>query len=342
VTPSAKWFGGLGQALDSKEWNDLPMITLTGESGLESEGTLISVKNLYPFVVREFESDSFVVDLDDAIAEHFTYFLQRGLKVILNDKEISPVYVEVLAPEDPAVDAAPYVYEETVDDVLIRVVVGVNSRVRRDDSSNEDEELGHSAKSAAGWSIFCNNRAVVVGDYSRLTWSPKLPRYHDQYNIITGIVEFKSKNADKLPVSTTKRDLDANSDLWWEAQKWMYEGMRLFIDYTNSWKNHSNQEKREAWTNAKPMSAEKASSIVAKRSGVPSPSGKVYFNPRKNAALPEPANKKTTARKIVFSRPQSEVKRLSEWFFDIDDENPGRVGEECFLQALEIVNKATD
>jgi hypothetical protein len=215
--------------LDNKDWNPLPIITLDADSQMESEGTLISVNNLHPFVVREFKSDSFVEELNEAIAEHFTYFLQRGLKVILNDDEIFPVYVEVLTPEDPAVDAAPYVYEETVDDVLIRVVVGVNSRVRRDENDDEDEDSGHSAKSAAGWSIFCNNRAVVVGDYSRLTWSPKLPRYHDQYNIITGIVEFKSKNADKLPVSTTKRDLDANSDLWWEAQKSMYEGMRLFI-----------------------------------------------------------------------------------------------------------------
>ena len=192
----------------------------------------------------------------------------------------------------------------------------------------------------SGWSIFCNNRAVVVGDYSRLTWSPKLPRYHDQYNIITGIVEFKSTDANKLPVSTTKRDLDVNSDIWWAAQEKMYEGMRMFIDYTNTWKNHDVESRSKAWADAEPMSAENAVRAVSKRVEKSQDSDLVYFNPRKNEAFPEPPQTKQSSRRITFSRPLGEVKTLSEWFFDIDDEKPSRIGEECWLQALAIVEKS--
>jgi hypothetical protein len=38
--------------------------------------------------------------------------------------------------------------------------------------------------------------------------------YHPQFAIITGIIEFRSKRAGKLPVSTTKRVLDTSSNVW--------------------------------------------------------------------------------------------------------------------------------
>ncbi len=322
--------------LKSKDWSALPIKSHQGSDKLGYQGTKITVDNLHAFVVREFETESFLDDLRKSISEHFTYFLQRGLTVNLNGIAIKPAYVEVLTSENTSTPASPYVYEETVDGVLIRVVVGVNSRIRKDE--DEDEE-GHSAKSTSGWSVFCNNRAVVVGDYSRLTWNPKLPRYHDQYNIITGIVEFKSTDANKLPVSTTKRDLDANSDLWWAAQEKMYEGMRMFIDYTNSWKNHDAESRSKAWEDAEPMSAENAVKAVSKRVEKSADNDLVYFNPRKNDAFPEPPQAKQSSRRITFSRPLGEVKTLSEWFFDIEDEKPSRIGEECWLQALAIIEK---
>lgn len=322
--------------LTSKDWSSLPIESHQGSDILDYQGTKITVENLHAFVVREFETESFLDDLRKSISEHFTYFLQRGLTVNLNGIAINPAYVEVLTSENTSTPASPYVYEETVDGVLIRVVVGVNSRIRKDE---DEDEKGHSAKSTSGWSVFCNNRAVVVGDYSRLTWNPKLPRYHDQYNIITGIVEFKSTDANKLPVSTTKRDLDANSDLWWAAQEKMYEGMRMFIDYTNSWKNHDAESRSKAWEDAEPMSAENAVKAVSKRVEKSADSDLVYFNPRKNDAFPEPPQARQSSRRITFSRPLGEVKTLSEWFFDIEDEKPSRIGEECWIQALAIIEK---
>src|SRR5207245_9350440 len=74
------------------------------------------------------------------------------------------------------------------------------------------------ASAPAGWTVLCNDRAVIVGDKSRLTgWGDGIPLYHPQFAIITGIIEFRSKRADKLPVTTTKRALDKSSTVCLES-----------------------------------------------------------------------------------------------------------------------------
>ena len=59
----------------------------------------------------------------------------------------------------------------------------------------------------AGWTIICNDRAVLYCDRTELTgWGDAgVPRYHTQFIAISGIVEFQSNDAAKLPTTTTKR-----------------------------------------------------------------------------------------------------------------------------------------
>ena len=100
--------------------------------------------------------------------------------------------------------------------------------------------------------------AVIVGDKSRLTgWGDGMPLYHFQFSIITGIVEFRSNNADRLPVTTTKRALDASSDIWLQALVKMKEGMRMWVNYTNTWKNHPRTDQTHYWQSAKAHQFEK-------------------------------------------------------------------------------------
>jgi hypothetical protein len=71
---------------------------------------------------------------------------------------------------------------------------------------------------------------VIVGDKSRLTgWGDGIPLYHYQFSVITGIVEFRSVSAEKLPVTTTKRALDTASNVWLETAAKMKEGLRIWI-----------------------------------------------------------------------------------------------------------------
>lgn len=188
--------------------------------------------------------------------------------------------------------------------------------------------------------MFCNDRAVIVGDKSRLTgWGDGMPLYHYQFSIITGIVEFRSRTADRLPVTTTKRALDASSDIWLQALVKMKEGMRIWVSYTNTWKNHPRSDQTVHWKDAKPLSLRKAVELVAARDTATKSDGSIEYNPVKRKAFPIPETKKPSSRRITFSRPIEEVREVSKHFFDQENEKPGIVGDKCFEVVLEEIRK---
>lgn len=326
--------------LDNKDWDPLPIIDTPPESRLTEPGTHIRVTGLYPGVAKHFTNESFRNELRTSISEHFTMFLQRGLRISVNDEDVEPVRVEVLVSEQ-ADGPAPYVFQKTIDDVLVSITVGLNTG--RGLSSDEDDvpefERDRSA-ATAGWTVFCNDRAVIVGDKSRLTgWGDGIPLYHYQFSIITGIIEFRSKHAEKLPVTTTKRALDTSSDIWLQALVKMKEGMRVWISYTNSWKNHPRSDQTKYWETAKPLPLRSAVELVSTRDRAVKAGGLIEFNPQKHKVIPLPPTQKPSSRRIVFSRPVEEIRTVSKALFDSYEEHPGVVGDKCFELVLEGVQK---
>src|SRR5690606_31145672 len=143
---------------------------------------------------------AFLNELRTAISEHFTMFLQWGLRITVNGEPVEPVRVEVLV-SDEADGPAPFVFRKTIDDVLVSITVGLNTGRGLPGDEDDMPEFERDRSSAtAGWTVFCNDRAVIVGDKSRLTgWGDGIPLYHYQFSIITGIIEFRSNKAEKLP-----------------------------------------------------------------------------------------------------------------------------------------------
>ncbi|MCW5968503.1 MAG: ATP-binding protein [Blastocatellales bacterium] len=157
--------------LDDKEWSELPIkVPRNASEKLSKPGTTIVVKDLYPGVAKHFANAAFVNQVETAISHHFTMFLQRGLKIEINGKVVKPVHVEVLVSKRKD-GPAPYVYQKTIDGVLVSIAVGLNtSRQYNADDEDEDGDFAGQRNSAtAGWTVFCNDRAVIVGDKSRLT-----------------------------------------------------------------------------------------------------------------------------------------------------------------------------
>lgn len=327
--------------LDAKNWDPLPINEPTEVSeNLDEPGTTIHVSDLYEGVSRHFANAAFENEVRTAIAEHFTMFLQCGLKVELNNAPVEPVRVEVLVSTDEECPA-PYIYQKTINDVKVSVTVGLNTGKSLGDDDEDDAGFERDRSSAtAGWTVLCNDRAVIVGDKSRLTgWGDGIPLYHPQFAIITGIIEFRSKRADKLPVTTTKRALDTSSNVWLESLVKMKEGMRIWISYTNQWKNHPRADQSIFWEDARPMPLSKAIEVVALRKLTKKTNGIIEFNPQKAKVLPEPEGKKPSSRRIVFSRPAEEVRLVSKMLFDAPDEKPGIVGDKCFEMQLTKAKK---
>lgn len=317
--------------LDNKDWEPLPINDSDATSALQEPGTRIWVGTLYAGVSKHFTNDAFRNDLRTAVAEHFTMFLQRGLQIFVNDQLVEPVRVEVLVSEQ-ADGPAPYVFQKTIDGVLVSITVGLNTGrgLASDDDETPDFERERSA-ATAGWTVFCNDRAVIVGDKGRLTgWGDGIPMYHYQFSVITGIIEFRSNLAEKLPVTTTKRALDTSSDIWLEALVKMKEGMRVWIDYTNQWKNHPRSDQTQYWEKAKPLALRQTVSIISMRAKATKPGGIIEFNPKKHNAFPIPPTQKPSSRRVTFSRGVEEIRLVSKALFDSYDMQPGIVGDKCF------------
>lgn len=329
--------------LEDKNWGELPInVPSNKNEKLAEPGTTIVVKDLYPGVARHFENAAFVNEVKTAISHHFTMFLQRGLKIEINGETVKPVHVEVLVSKRKD-GPAPYVYRRTIDGVLVSITVGLNtSRQYEGDDDDDGDFAGQRISATAGWTVLCNDRAVIVGDKSRLTgWGDGIPMYHDQFIVITGIIEFRSKDAKKLPVTTTKRALDTSSNVWLESLVKMKEGMRVWISYTNQWKNHPREDQASHWADARPMSLSKAIEAVAPRATMKRTSDALEFDPRKvKGALPEPEGSTPSSRRVVFSRPIEEVRLVSKMLFDDANEKPGIVGDKCFeIQLVKATRK---
>ncbi len=333
--------------LKAKNWDPLPINEPTEASECLAEpGTRITVTQLYEGVARHFENEAFQNKVRTAISEHFTMFLQAGLKVELNDKLVEPVRVDVLVSKRED-GPGPFVFRKTIDGVSVSIAVGRNTNRALGDDDDEDAGFERDRSSAtAGWTVFCNDRAVIVGDKSRLTgWGDGIPLYHPQFAIITGIIEFRAKRADKLPVTTTKRALDTSSNVWLESLVKMKEGMRVWIDYTNRWKNQASSEQLQArhWEDACAMSLGKAIEAVAQRQATKkSEDGAIEFNPRKNKVLPEPPSNTPSSRRVIFSKPAEEIRIVAKTLFDDENAKPGDVGEKCFDLVLAKANKRGD
>jgi hypothetical protein len=176
--------------LEAKNWDPLPIMEPTQASEkLPQPGTTIIVTDLYEGVARHFDNEAFENKVRTAISEHFTMFLQWGLTVMLNGNPVEPVLVEVLVSERED-GPAPYVFRKSIDGVLVSISVGRNTNRALGNEEEDDAGFERDRSSAtAGWTVLCNDRAVIVGDKSRLTgWGgrhsslPPPVRHHHRHH----------------------------------------------------------------------------------------------------------------------------------------------------------------
>ncbi|MEM6450456.1 MAG: hypothetical protein AAF703_09095 [Cyanobacteria bacterium P01_D01_bin.105] len=292
--------------------------------------------------------------------------MAKGLEITVNGKPVraKPVVlqwegVKKLTKQDTEA-ITPYLYEGYEEDVEVTIAVGFH---RRQPSANEVENAEspkRRTRDTAGWTIVCNDRVVVANDKTILTgWGESgIPRYHTQYIAISGIVNFRSNDARRLPLTTTKRGIDASSELYLHVKERMREGLRLFTTYTNKWK-HIPKEERARTQQAKAQSPSmmfervkkvddgQFSTAKGKKIGGQSSQSSVWtavkdkkltVEQRFIPNLPTPPAIAQRNR-ISFNKPVAEVRTIAEYLFG-DPECPATtVGEACFE---EVLNQAQD
>ncbi len=298
-------------------------------------GTKITVSKLTSETSRYFRNKSFVTDLINKVVFSYSYIINKQFRVEINGQVIKPNPINLryeTHSDENKKSIQPYIYEAEIDDVEIKLIVGFHAPLIDESVEEAEKKRPQNSTQDAGWTIVCNDRVVVYRDKTELTgWGVHFARYHTQFIGISGTLYFTSKQPEKLPITTTKRGIDASSPLFQKAQKHIIDGTKLFINYTNQWKGstllkQSNsrllkseealpldviekfREHQENWANFRNRSNER------------------YFKPE----LPTPPDRLSSGKKITFKKPIAEIETVIEHLSLPEESTPGQTGEACF------------
>ncbi len=326
---TADWMG-------KDSWDDLPVYELPVGKLIE-RGTSITVFQLNAEVIAAFSSDTWIDDFRKTVSQHYSIILGKGFSVRVGPSEekameIVPEPFRLL--QTAAVDGkhiAPYVYVGKLDDVAVEIYAGLYRELLSAEEADREEET-RGTTDDAGWTVACNDRVVLWKDKTRLTgWGEaSVPNYHGQFIAITGIVLMRCDDPTKLPLTTTKRGIDAASNVYSEAKELMREATKELTSFTNRWKKFPD----------KLASIYKASEYVdllqlrAMQATVPLASlRKLPTMRRYQPQYPEPADEKTHVV-VKFEAPKEDVALLGKTYFGEDESpKPGEVGREAFDRA---------
>lgn len=314
---------------------------------LKHMGTTIVVGTLHAPIADRFSIDrqAFQAKLEHMVETHYASIIHKGLEVTINGDLIKPRPIKLLftpiklGAKKQTKTIQPFLFRTKTDNgVDAFLAVGFTGPIPPPDDVESEQELKRYSSEDAGWTIICNDRAVVYCDRTELTgWGEAgVPRYHTQFIAISGIVDFKG-DAAKLPTTTTKRDVDASSTLYLQIKNKMREGMRIFTDYTNKWKNHPD-ESRKYMEAGELLSLEeikaKSTQIVFNATTKSVPPGEQY-----KPELPMPKKLEPRKRRISFVKGVEEIQTVAKYLLGEANADPSTVGELCFDLMLKDARK---
>ena len=323
---------------DSEEWN-LPVSELPASN--KKDGTTIVIRELNEGIAIRFgegAKEEFTRELTEKVKTHYAFILDKGFQVKINGNEVEAKTTQLLFTDinnTGSINSAirPYIYQTERDDVKVFLSVGFTRPIPSQEDVNDEQEEKRYSSMDAGWTIICNDRAVLYCDRSELTgWGEAgVPRYHTQFIAISGIVEFQSNDAAKLPTTTTKRGIDASSSLYLQVKNRMREGMQIFTNYTNKWKgNPSESQGHIASGSPYTLDEIKKEAENLKLNPVRSGLRGKQFKPKLPLPKPEPSSK----RRISYSKDLDDIETVQNYLFGDEEVKPSLVGEECFDQIL--------
>lgn len=305
----------------------------------EPEGVTILVKDLIKDVSDQFKSDVSLTNLRLKLGQHFAYIMALGFSIKVNGVDVTPQNVMLKSGSPGGIE--PFAFYAQVADVTIDVSVGIFRRLAKEaDIQDEVEVEGQrSTKESkqvqkSGITVICNDRVVLVADTSDLTgWGVGgVPKYHPQFRAIGGQMSFKSDDASKLPISTTKRDLDTHTPLYNAARNETMTGLKAFITLTNKWKRQEDALNSQIDTAPTVDARQVVAELVSRKeaTNVRSLPGARRFVPE----LPKPDAQADTVW-IRFEKPLREARRLGELLLEDPGAKPSEVGDAAWRDALQ-------
>jgi hypothetical protein len=197
-----------------EDWNfEYEMVT--ENVNLTENGTYIRVCNLTNDISDLFCNSVFLNDLKNDIERLLNFSLQKKIKITLNKQELSCKGIDLFYSEE---GTKPYYNSGNKLGVDYKIIAGLG-------------KVGD--PSIAGWYIYCNDRLVLEADRTEITgWgTPSIPKFHLDYVMFRGIVFLDSEDTIKLPLTTTKKGIDATSEIYKAILPFMKEAMQNVIPF---------------------------------------------------------------------------------------------------------------
>lgn len=264
------------------------------------------------------------------ISDHYALIIAKGFSVTIKAKGVSDKPIKAApfflaaAGELGGDGVQPFVYRGEIEGVAVEVYAGLLGPPL-DEEELAEREGEQDGRSAAGWTIACNDRVVVSRDRTYLTgWGTAgVPSYHGQYTVIAGIVLLSADRVQDLPLTTTKRGLDASSLVYARLLDIMRDATKVLTSFTNSWKTKEARREPLGETRSRTLAALREFDQVKSV-----PHGKLkgmdVFKPN----LPKPPKAARTPR-VSFVAEVAELDALRRYYED-DELKPGEIGRLSF------------
>lgn len=203
------------------------------------DGTVLRSDHLLASAAARFARPAFVSRVTSEIAMRHAIALEQGLVVTVNQRPLTPRPAQLL--QSDLIRPLTYVEQVAAEDGLapltMRLHAGLTTlegpEAADEDEIDTDEPGLFTGHDAAGWYVFCNDRALVFADRSRLTgWGDEVPRYHPQYRRFRGFV-YLNGDSRAMPWNTTKTDVDEDSVVWQHVRRSIVDALRKSVTVMN-------------------------------------------------------------------------------------------------------------
>jgi hypothetical protein len=212
---------------ESRGWT-LPAQELSSTGKAE---TIIEINRLPTETSSNFSDDKWVSRLEREIARRYGRFIEKSLAIWVNGSKLQNEEVQIR--ENGTYEVREKIYRD--EDVLIHIKYGQHKLHKFPFEASHNEEQNRRLTTQYGWTILCNDRAVIMSDRSHKTgWD--ITKFHSDFYGFVGYVNFICQQPLKLPWKTTKTDVDLNNSAYQMALK----DMRHFAE---EWRSQANKRK---------------------------------------------------------------------------------------------------
>jgi hypothetical protein len=195
--------------------------------------TEIEIRQIPTDIAQQFADSDWVDRLRSEIGRRYARFIARHFAIRVNNV---PVRDEEPAIREDSPYEGEYKFYKTEDGVSIHLEYGQHAEHRFQNERDYDAERNKRITDQFGWTILCNDRAILIADRSWKTgWDTK---FHTEFYGFLGFASFTCADPAKLPWNTTKTDVDLNNAAYQSA----LDDMRKF---DAKWRQQAEKRKRK-------------------------------------------------------------------------------------------------